>query len=284
MKKEKKIPKEYAAIVTLTIFFTLVTVVGGFRIYSNLTQNAVQIDIDNLDVLELNNDVDFTRINLTLVNKLKEKYGIDIYYGGSINLTSVNALNITDSERIFGMLKDLKIAFDKYPIGLINEIEKEGYTVSIYLVDKFVNNIEALANRNTIGQFNIYLSDSLDIERAFHHEFYHILDYYIKLETVERYALWDKYNPEDFKYTNDINKITNKYVYNGQSGAHFVTMYAKYSEKEDRAETFAEMMTANKMEVFFNDGEYIRSKIDLIANVLKNTFETVRLEKSLAWE
>lgn len=284
MKKEKKIPKEYAAIVTLTIFFTIVTIVGGYRIYSDFAHSTVQIDIDNLDALELNNEADFTRINLSLANKIEEKYDVDIYYGEGVNLESVNAINITDSEKVFGMLKDLKLALDKYPTGLINEIEKEGYTVSIYLVDKFVNNIEALANRNTIGQFNIYLSDSLDLERAFHHELYHILDYYIKLETVERYALWDKYNPNDFEYTNDVNEITNKYVYNGQSGAYFVTMYAKYSEKEDRAETFAEMMTANRMEIFFNEGEYIKSKIDLIVNVLKNTFETVRLKESLAWE
>ena len=228
--------------------------------------------------------MDFTRINLSLVSMFKENYDVDVYYGGSINLESVNAINITDSERIFGMLRDLKFAFDKYPENLIEEIEDEGYTVSIYLVDSFTNNIEALANRNTIGQFNIYLSDSGNFTRAFHHEFYHILEYYINLETVERYALWKEYNPHDFEYISDINKITNKYVYNGQSGAHFVTMYAKHSEKEDRAETFAEMMTANKMEVFFNEGEYIKSKMDLITDVLKNTFKTVRLKNNLAWE
>lgn len=277
-------PKEYAAIVSLTIFFALVTIVGSIRLYYTLSEATVQVDLDNINVIEQNTNIDMTRINLGLRNSLREKYGIDIYYGNNLNVSSVNAINITNSDEIFSMLRDLNDALSKYPQDLIKEIEQQGYTVSIYLVDSFVNNIEALANRNTIGQFNIYMSNTLDIERAFHHEFYHILEYYIKLETVERYALWNKYNPDGFKYTNDVNSITSKYVYNGQSGAYFVTLYAKYSEKEDRAETFAEMMTANRMELFFNEGEYIKSKIDLISSVLRNTFQTVRFENNLAWE
>ena len=44
------------------------------------------------------------------------------------------------------------------------------------------------------------------------------------------------------------------------------------------------MMTANRMEIFFNEGEHIKSKIDIISNVLRNTFQSVREEKDLAWE
>jgi len=277
-------PKEYAAIVSLTIFFALVTVIGGIRLYSTIMEENTKVDLENIDILEQNTNLDLTRINLSLRNSLSEKYGIDIYYGRNLNLSSVNAVNITDSEKVFSMLRDLNDALSNYPNDLINEIEQAGYTVSIYLVDRFTNNIEALANRNSIGQFNIYVSNSLDIKRAFHHEFYHILEYYIKLETVERYALWDKYNPDGFEYTNDVSKITSKYVYNGQSGAHFVTLYAKYSDKEDRAETFAEMMTASRMELFFNEGENIKSKMDLINRVLRNSFVSIRDENNLAWE
>lgn len=284
MKKEKKMPKEYAAIVSLTIFFTLVTIVGGIRMYFILLVASNSIDIDNIDIVEENTNLDLTRINLSLKNSLAERFDVDIYYGNNVNVSSVNAINLKDSEKVFAMLKDLNDALNKYPKGLINEIEKAGYTVSIYLVDSFTNNIEALANRNSIGQFNIYLSNTLDMKRALHHEFYHIIEYYIKLQTIERFMIWDKYNPNGFEYTNDVSKITNKHVYNGQSGAYFVTLYAKYSDKEDRAETFAEMMTANRMELFFNEGEHIKSKIDLISSVLRNTFRTVRLEENLAWE
>jgi len=277
-------PKEYAAIISLTIFFALVTIVGGLRLYFVITDANIKVNFENIDILEENTNLDLARINLSLRNSMAERYGIDIYYGGNLNVSSVNAINIIDSEKIFAMLRDLNNALNSYPKDLINEIEEAGYRLSIYLVDSFTNNIEALANRNSIGQFNIYISNSLDIKRAFHHEFYHILEYYIKLETVERYALWEDYNPDGFKYTNDVSKITSKYVYNGQSGAHFVTLYAKYSDKEDRAETFAEMMTASRMELFFNEGEPIKSKIDLIIRVLRNTFQTVRVDNNLAWE
>ena len=132
----------------------------------------------------------------------------------------------------------------------------------------------------------IYISNTLDMNRALHHEFYHILDYYIKLETDEglAYTMWDKYNPKGFEYSEDVNNITSKYVYKGEEGAFFVTAYAKYSEKEDRAETFAEMMTATKDELYFSENGPINGKIGIIKKVLYNTFETVRLENNLAWE
>ena len=283
-KKEKKMPKEYAAIVTLCIFFTIITVVGGIRLYFVISANNARVDLENIDIIEQNTNIDINRMNLAISNTIKEQYGLDVYYGEEVNAMSVNATNITDASKIFAMLRDLAGALTKYPTNLIKEIESKGYMVSIHLVDKFNSNIEALANRNSIGQFNVYMSNNLDIERAFHHEFYHILDYYIKLETAERYAMWNKYNPYGFKYTNDVNKLTSKYVYTGQSGAYFVTTYAKFSEKEDRAETFAEMMTANRMELFFNEGENIKSKINLIIQVLKNSFVTVKNEETLAWE
>ncbi len=283
-KKEKKMPKEYAAIVTLCIFFTIVTIVGGIRLYFVISMDRARVDLENIDIIEQNTNIDTNRMNLAISNTIEEQYGIDIYYGDGVNASSVNAVNITDNSKIFAMLRDLAVALNKYPTGLVKEIEKRNYTVSIHLVDKFNSNIEALANRNSIGHFNIYMSNNSDIERAFHHEFYHILDYYIKLETAERYTMWNKYNPHGFKYTNDVNKLTSKYVYSGQSGAYFVTTYAKYSEKEDRAETFAEMMTANRMELFFNDGEIIKSKMNLIMKVLRSTFVTVSIEDTLAWE
>ena len=283
-KKEKKMPKEYAAIVTLCIFFTVVTVVGGIRLFVVISMDRARVDLENIDIIEQNTNIDITRMNLAISNTIEEQYGIDVNYGEDVNAASVNATNVVDESKIFAMLRDLAGALKKYPQGLVKEIETSGYMVSIHLVDKFTNNIEALANRNSIGQFNIYMSNNLDIERALHHEFYHILDYYIKLETAERYIMWNRYNPNGFKYSNSVLDLNSKYVYNGQSGAYFVTTYAKYSEKEDRAETFAEMMTANRMEVFFNEGEHIKSKINLIIKVLRDTFVSVRNEQSLAWE
>ena len=279
MTKEKTIPKEYAIVISLIIFFTLVILVGGIRIILSTQNRLNKVDLSNINVLEINTNIDMANYNLNIANAMQEKYGIDIYYGDKLNLESVNAIHIVDDKQIFNMLKEINEAISKYPEDLVHEIESNGYSVSIYLVERFTTNVEALANRNSIGQLKIYISNTIDVQRALHHEYYHILDYYVKLESDESVAYlgWEQYNPDNFKYTAD-------YIYKGESGAHFVTAYAKYSEKEDRSETFAEMMTASRDEVFFGKREPIAGKMSIIKRVLYNTFECVRKADELAWE
>lgn len=286
MSKEKRMPKEYAIVVSLMIFFTIVILVGGIRIYLITKEKIEGVDLANIDILEVDTNIDLASYNLRIANSIRQTYGIDIYYGITPGLESVNAVAVTDDTVIFEMLKEVNAVLLSYPENLIREIESKDYELSIYLVDYFTTNVEALANRNSIGQMKIYISNTLDVERALHHEYYHILDYYIKLETDEglAYLDWEKYNPSDFVYTEDIDSITSKYVYDGMSGAYFVTPYAKYSEKEDRAETFAEMITASKDEIFFNENEPINGKMNVIKKVLYNTFATVRDENKLSWE
>lgn len=286
MSKEKRMPKEYAIVVSLIIFFTIVILTGGIRVYLVTKDRLENVNLANIDVIEIDTNVDMSSYNLRIANSIRDTYGIDVYYGNIQGLESVNAVALTDDTIIFNMLKEVNVVLAKYPQGIIREIESRGYELSIYLVDHFTNNVEALANRNTIGQMKIYMSNTDDVIRALHHEYYHILDYYVRLETDETLAYfnWSNYNPMDFEYVEDISNITAKYVYNGTSGAHFVTAYAKYSVKEDRAETFAEMMTASKDEIFFGETEPIKGKMEIIEKVLYNTFETVRRESVLAWE
>ena len=286
MASKKKMPKEYAIIVSLSIFFALVTLVGIIRLVVIADESYAKVDLDNIQIDNNEIDLDIARYNLSIANAIKEEYDIDIYYGDKLNLESVNGIAITDEQKIFDMLCDISSALSVYPQNLVREIENKGYSVSIYLVDYFTTNVEALANRNTIGQFKIYISNTPDLKRALHHEYYHILDYYIKLEANESlvYKDWNKYNPIGFKYVNDVDNITSKYVYNNDTGSYFVTAYAKYSEKEDRAETFAEMITANRQKLFFNDGEPIKGKINIINSVLNSTFKTIGLEENLIWK
>lgn len=284
MSKENKMPKEYAIIVSLIIFFAIVIFTGGIRLFF-IANNLNTVDLSNIDILEENTNIDMGNYNIRIINSIRQKYNIDIYYGLNSNVESVDAVAITDDLKVFSMLKEINSMLETYPEDLIREIESKGYELSIYLVDYFNTNIEALANRNSIGQMKIYISNTSDITRALHHEWFHILDYYIRLESDEAivYLDWNKYNPKDFKYTEDINKITSQYVYNGQEGAHFVTPYAKYSIKEDRAETFAEMIVASKDEVFFNEQGPIKGKMEIIKQVLRKTFQSIRLDNNLSF-
>ena len=277
MTKEKKLPNEYAVKVSLIIFFLVIIIVGIVRLNIVTKNKEVIVDLDSLKDIKNDTNIDYTSYNLGIANAIYRRFGISVYYGDNINLESVNAENILDKSKIFSMLVSITNALSKYPNNLIKEFEAKGYTVSIYLVDHFNTNMEALANRNSIGQFKIYMSNTLNIERAMHHELYHILDYYIKLESDEfkAYESWGDFNPEGFAYSQDVSNLTGKYVYNQSKGAYFVTVYAKYSVKEDRAETFAEMVTANEGELFFNEGEPIKGKIDIIKKVLIDTFKTI---------
>ncbi len=286
MSKEKKMPKEYTITVSLMIFFTIVTIVGTIRLYL-VTQNRLgKLNLETIDTLEVDTSIDLESYNLRIARSIQDKYDVDIYYGDMPELKSVDAIALTDDIVIFEMLKELNNMMSEYPEDLIREIEARGYEISIYLVDHFKTNIEALANRNSIGQMKIYVSNTLNVKRALHHEYYHILDYYIKLETDEKMAYmdWDKYNPAGFRYTESIDTITSEYIYKGQNGAYFVTPYAKYSEKEDRAETFAAMMIEDRSEVFFNTNEPIRGKMNIIDSVLNATFNCIRQQDVLAWQ
>ena len=283
MTKEKTMRKDYAITTSLVIFFSIITLIGTIRLI--VLSKTETIDLESMSLENIDTAIDLSSYNLRIINTIESTYGIDVYYGDRINVESVNGVSITDDYEIFGMLTEIVQALSKYPKDLIKEIEEKDYSVDIYLVDYFTSGVEALANRNSIGQFKIYISNTENLKRAFHHEYYHILDYYIRLETDETtaYINWDKYNPDGFKYTENVNNITGEYVYVGTAGAHFVTPYAKYSEKEDRAETFAEMLTASKEEIFFNEGEHIKGKIDVLKNVLLSTFESVREEINLSW-
>ena len=74
---------------------------------------------------------------------------------------------------------------EKYPNSIFKEIELKDYTVEICLVDYFSNDNIALATRDSNNKFKIYLAynqNSKKLQRAVHHETYHILEYYMKLE------------------------------------------------------------------------------------------------------
>ena len=49
---------------------------------------------------------------------------------------------------------------------------------------------------------------------------------------------------------------------------YFVTKYSKVTEKEDRAEIFAEVMILNKKVKFLEEGQNIRKKVDYISEIL----------------
>ncbi|MGN1013074.1 MAG: hypothetical protein ACI4ON_04520 [Clostridia bacterium] len=212
--------------------------------------------------------------NKYYINKIKNEYGIIIGYGEEEKsfVNSVDANIQYDINIVNNNVKVIYNALKKYPKDVFDIFKNEKYSLYILLVSSFNDNNIALASKNTLNQYRIYLSNDANFERAFHHEFFHVLEYYMSDKIKYLYSSWNLYNPMNFEYNEDISKLTDENVYNKYSSeeenknAYFLTKYSKVSAKEDRAEIFAELMMLNKKESYLKNGTTIRTKINYLIN------------------
>lgn len=289
----------FILIIDIAIFTGVIIGVLVAKNLNNTPEQKVQaVAINNIESLstfaigDYSDEEDKDLANINLKQDLKKKYDIDVFSGESAKLSaaSVDASCLYDPDSIYEGLTNLANCFSKYPNEIFFEVQNKGYDVSVYLVDKFNNNNLALATRDSNNNFNIYISNSKLLEKSIHHEFYHILEYYMKLQfdINNLYKDWSKYNPIGFEYNPDTTKLDGKYVYNPSTNterAYFVTIYAKSLDKEDRAETFADMMLKDEKPVYYNTGEMIGKKAEYIASVLYKSFNSVKQCKDqLYWK
>lgn len=267
----------------------------GINKAKNSSQDINKINIESLNTLvigDYSDEEDKNIANIKLKEDLKKKYNIDVISAqpSEAAAQSVNATSLYDLESTYYQLNGLVDCLSKYPSLIFPEMENKNYDMSIYLVDHFENDNIALATRDSNNKFNIYISNTKILEKAIHHELYHILEYYMKLEFDINilYANWGKYNPLGFKYNEKVEELDNEYVYNSNTnepGAYFVTIYAKSMDKEDRAETFADMMIKNVRPIYYDEGEVIGKKAEYISSVLEKSFKSIKESKQpLYWK
>lgn len=215
--------------------------------------------------------------NKYYINKIKKEYGIIIGYGEEEKsfLSSVNANIQYDINIVNNNIKIIYSALKKYPADVFRIFREEKYSLYILLVSDFNDNNLALASKNTLNQYRIFLSNNENFERSLHHEFFHVLEYYMSDKVKYLYYAWNSYNPTNFSYEQNISKLTDEYVYNKylteekNSDAYFLTKYSKVSSKEDRAEIFAELMMLNKKEGYLKRGSSISQKINYLINEIR---------------
>lgn len=284
--------------ITFALFILIMSSLLIINIISNddVKESINFSEIATINPLVIGNEryeSDVTSHNIKLVEEIKRVYSIDILYGDGTEYLArtIEAKAIYDEKNINRLLLELIKCLEKYPSNIFKEIELKDYTVEICLVEEFNNDNLALATRDSNNNFKIYLANvdkTEKIKKTVHHETYHVLEYYMKLEydINELYKDWNKYNPEDFEYVNDISLLNTKYVYNldKQRESYFVTPYSKMSEKEDRAETFADTMLSETMPKYYIDNKgAIKNKMRLIADVLKTCFYSVEYSTSVYW-
>lgn len=231
--------------------------------------------------------------NKALAKEILDEYKIEVNYGKETkdNVSALDATCLEDENIIYDNLKKLKETLLKYPQGFFNEFKNESnnYSVSIYLVDKFSSRNVALATRNTNNEFKIYISNDEEFEKVLHHELYHIIEYYIKLEydINKLYRKWNDYNPQSYIYPENVDDLDDKYVYkegNKSDRVYFVSKYAKTNEKEDRAETFSDMMYRENKIFYYSKEHPVFNKANLISEVLEKSFKSVREDQQETWE
>ncbi len=286
----------------LFLMFVLVTILLFSRLnedyyISKAGEENLHYDYENLE--------DIKWQNKAYLKKIKEEYGINIYYGDNTQsvVEKIEATIQADEFIVNNNLKMLYNSLKKYPIDLFTMSKSKKYPINIILVDSFLNDNLALASRNNLNEFRIYLSNKSKFERAFHHEMFHVLEFYMSDTHKYLFASWYTLNPNGFKYVTNIEDLNNDYVYvsglfnkkikNGIANddylkeendinvtnvdyvlcgdnPYFVTKYSKVSEKEDRAEIFAEIMIQEKKEPYLVDGQNIKKKALVIKETIEN--------------
>lgn len=248
-----------SCVVLVTVLF-----VKELNLTSDFEEILYQRDIESNVVQE----------NKYYIKKIKDEYGITIVYGDSaknfmpqVDANSQNDINIANNN-----IKAIYQSLKKYPSDVFSIFKEDKYSLYIILVSNFNDSNIAIASKNQLNQYRIYLSNNENFERSFHHEFFHVLEYYMAQNVKYLYHSWNSYNPYGFKYEDNISKLTEDFVYDKlatdeqNKKAYFLSKYSKTAEKEDRAELFAELMILSKYENFLGRGTKIREKIDYMIN------------------
>ncbi len=257
------------------LIFTLIVicVLKIFGMTDNVYGNQSS---DDSAALISDSDENIDDQNKMYIAKIKKDYGIIIQYGDNVKsfTDKVDANPQYDIYILNNNLKKINEALKKYPSDLFDIFKSGNYPMYMIVVDSFNNDNIALASRNKLNEFRMYVSNSEKFERALHHEMFHILEYYMTINNSNIFFAWDNLNPVGFKYNSDTSKLNKDYVYSDDSidnsNSYFVTRYSKASEKEDRAEVFAELMTMNKKAQYLTKGEKLRYKVDSIMNTINS--------------
>lgn len=274
-------------LIFLAVFVTLFNCFYKTQdINSDITNAFVQ---ENL-LIEERNEKDVEAENKMYIKNIKDEYGIKVRYGEDIEefAKKVEAMPQYDINILNNNLRIIYKALEKYPSSVFDMSRTRKYPITIFILDEFNNNNLALAARSSLNDFRLYISNAQKFERAFHHEMYHLLEYYMEDTKRYLYASWDSLNPAEFEYETDISKLTDEYVYreinnnllsdmgvgtevsnNNNFNPYFVTKYSKVTEKEDRAEIFAEIMILNKIPKFLHKEQNIRKKAELMINTIR---------------
>lgn len=266
---EEEVHKKKASLISVVILFLILILITILFIKKLDTPdiNSESLSLVDTDSKEY---IASKKIEInSYITSLNELYGINVLYGeDTINYANkVDATVETDLNIVNNNVKVLFHTLEKYPKDMFDMFKNKEYKMDVILLDSFTNNNLALASKNNLKEIKLYVSNTDKFERAVHHELFHVFEYYMADKNKDVFEQWTNLNPSKFKYQSDILKLDNNYVYlkdGNTENWYFVTKYAKTSEKEDRAETFAELMMLQKKPEYLESNTNIKKKADNI--------------------
>lgn len=266
---EEEVHKKKASLISVVILFLILILITILFIKK---LEAPDINSESLSLVDTDSKEYIASKKMEIdsyISSLNELYGINVLYGeDTINYANkVDATVETDLNIVNNNVKVLFHTLEKYPRGMFDVFKNKEYKMDVILLDSFTNNNLALASKNNLKEIKLYVSNTDKFERAVHHELFHVFEYYMADKNKYVFEQWKNLNPSIFKYQSDVLKLDNNYVYLKDSNTdnwYFVTKYAKTSEKEDRAETFAELMMLQKKPEYLETNTNIKKKADNI--------------------
>lgn len=259
------------SLITEIILFLIIVFITVL-VFTSLSDQVVNAD----SIASKLTNVDSTQYeNRNFIKKIKEEFGINISYGSStMSLAKKFDANIQENESIVN--NNLQIIYEslsKYPKDAFYMCKSKKYPLNIVIFSDFNTDDIALAAKNSLNEFTIYLSNNEKLQRSINHEMYHVLEYYMQDTKKNLYSNWKDFNLQGVSYTGDVKNLNSDYVFDNNNvyneNTCFVTKYSKYSEAEDRAEIFAELMMAKEKPKFLSS-KYILEKSKCIANAINS--------------
>lgn len=222
----------------------------------------------------------------SLRKKIENTYGIKIKYGNEIGNYKPKRLTptkMTDKDTITKRLRSIDNEFKKYPTGFFREFS--GMPLTIFLVTSVPgNSFAGFTDKEFMNDIKITLTEHFLFEYTLNHEIMHYIDAYLEIKMYPNnpYDEYTRLNPSGYQYGNTIRSYT--YGYNGKiRGAYFLSDYAQYNVREDRAELFKQMVTkVYKPAGMFDEGETLQKKALVIDKQIRDNFRSAK--GTLYWD
>lgn len=184
-------------------------------------------------------------------------------------------------------LAQLERLLPQFPEELIPALEDGGLRIGLVRsIDGLTE--DAVPDSNGLqyfvqGEACIALVIQEDMQDAFYHQLYHVLDTYVYANSV-LLDDWDSLNPKGFAYDgnySDYEKRTDGAYLQGDSRA-FVSEFSKTFSTDDRATLFAAAMTEGNEAMFASD--IMQKKLQKLCSGIREAYAWKKDERSFLWE